>query len=54
MLVFRKIWRVLFTWNIRFEICLFALLPIIARWEIGKYLWADTSVHKEDRKFVQT
>ena len=27
MLVFRKIWRALFSCNTRFEICSFALLP---------------------------
>ena len=29
MFVFRKNWRALFSWNTRFEICLFALLPTI-------------------------
>ena len=29
MFVFRNIWRALFSWNTRFEICLFALLPTI-------------------------
>ena len=29
MFVFRKIWRALFFWNIRFEIRPFALLPTI-------------------------
>ena len=32
MLVFRKIWRGLFSWNTRFEIHTFALLPT--------YVWA--------------
>ena len=27
MFVFRKIWRALFSWNTRFEVRLFALLP---------------------------
>ena len=29
MFVFRKIWSVLFSWNTRFEILTFALLPTI-------------------------
>ena len=34
MFVFRNIWRALFSWNTRFEICLFALLPTNVKSEI--------------------
>ena len=34
MFVFRKIWRALFSWNTRFEICPFTLLPTISCTEI--------------------
>ena len=34
MFVFRKIWRALFSWNTRFEIRPFALLPTNFTWKI--------------------
>ena len=40
MFVFRKIWRVLFSWNTRFEIRLFALLATnYADLNIFKIFW---------------
>ena len=38
MFVFRKIWRALFSWNIRFEIRLFALLPTNSRMNQVKFV----------------
>ena len=34
MFVFRKIWRALFSWNTRFEIWPFALLPTHCPWQL--------------------
>ena len=44
MLVFREIWRTLFSWNTRFEICPFAFLPTV--WSSNftfdrKQIWAN-------------
>ena len=55
MFVFRKIWRALFSWNNRFKIRLFALLPTISSiknilYELGHKLLNDLKV-RNIRKF---
>ena len=41
--VFRKIWRALFSWNTRFEVRPFSLLP--AKWLILLQIWDDIRHH---------
>ena len=52
MFVFRKIWRALFSWNTRFEICPFALLPTTWQDELKNTQYKKDKYNHYEKKIL--